>query len=79
MAKYFHKSIFILLFILVSLGMGKSIQFLTNYEKENNKNQILREVSTKLKDCFDLDNKNKRRINDSFELLKFCLEKYGLQ
>ena len=28
-------------------------------------------------ECFDLENKNKRTLNKSIELIEYCLEEYG--
>ena len=46
---------------------------LKNKEEES----ILSESIRVLNECFDLENKNKRTLNKSIELIEYCLEEYG--
>ena len=42
------------------------------FEKEK-----LTEISNKLNECFDLENKRNRSISESIKLIEYCLKEYG--
>ena len=44
----------------------------------NYKNKNINDYVIKLKECFDLENKNKRRIHESLNLIEYCVKKYGM-
>ena len=44
--------------------------------EEKNKLKISAEI---LNECFDLQNKSKRTINDSMKLIEYCLEEFGFE
>ena len=44
---------------------------------KNNKESNLNEISQVLNECFDLENKNKRTLKKSNELIEYCLKEYG--
>ena len=70
--------LFITLFIIFSLlGTFKLFEFLISYNFENHKNVIIKSYSIKLKSCFDLDNKNKRSIQESLNLIEYCVKEFG--
>ena len=68
--------------IIFSLIVISSI-YINNAKKNNAKNLqnkedlIINEISRVLNECFDLENKNKRTLNKSIELIEYCLEEYG--
>ena len=45
---------------------------------KNHKNKIINDYAIKLKSCFDLKNKNKRRIYESLELIEYCVKEFGI-
>ena len=45
---------------------------------ESHKNNINKEYSKKLKGCFDLENKNRRSINESLDLIKYCMNEFRI-
>ena len=42
------------------------------------KNKVIHAYAKKLKRCFDLENKNQRRINESLDLIKYCMKEFGI-
>ena len=71
-------SIFTISIIIFSLIGFKTLIYInqTKYLK-NKEESILNESVRVLNECFDLENKNKRNLNKSFELIEYCLEEYG--
>ena len=61
--------------LLLILKVFDNIKTLKN---ENYKNKIQNEFSKRLKDCFDFENKNNRRISETMELIEYCLKEYGI-
>ena len=49
---------------------------ISNDLKNEEKNR-LKKLAEVLNECFDLKNKSQRTINDSMELIEYCLEEYG--
>ena len=45
---------------------------------ESYKNKVIHDYAKKLKGCFDLENKNQRTINDSLDLIKYCMKEFGI-
>ena len=45
---------------------------------ESPKNKVIHDYAKKLKGCFDLENKNQRRINESLDLIKYCMKEFGI-
>ena len=73
----FKKAIFTISIIILSLvGIKKFIYIYESKDlkkEESNLNESIRV----LKECFDLENKNKRTLNKSIELIEYCLKEYG--
>tara|TARA_B100000886_G_scaffold266766_1_gene191065 strand:- start:175 stop:417 length:243 start_codon:yes stop_codon:yes gene_type:complete len=67
----------ILIIILSFIGLKKLIYSNQAKEPKNKEDSILIESARVLNECFDLDNKNKRTLNKSIELIEYCLEEYG--
>ena len=65
------------IFILTFLGIKKFIYI--NQAKDFNNKEVLdlNESTRVLNECFDLENKNKRIINKSNELIEYCMKEYG--
>ena len=76
--KNFQK-IFIYIIIFFSLigtfKVFEKVKFLTT---ASNKNKIINDYAKKLKRCFDLENKNQRRINESLDLIEYCMKEFGI-
>ena len=70
-------AIFTISIIISLIGIKKLIY--TNQIKELKKKEesFLNEFIRVLNECFDLENKNKRTLNKSIELIEYCLEEYG--
>jgi len=45
---------------------------------ESYKNKVILDYVKKLKGCFDLENKNQRTINESLDLIKYCMKEFGV-
>ena len=68
-------SISIIIFSLIGI---KKLIYINQVKDLKNKDQsILIEAMRVLTECFDLENKNKRTLNKSIELIEYCLEEYG--
>ena len=59
------------------LGIKKLIYIYQANDSKNKEESILKESVRVLNECFDLENKNKRTLNKSIELIEYCLEEYG--
>ena len=59
------------------LGIKKLIYVYQAKDFKNKKELILNESVRVLNECFDLENKNKRTLSKSIELIEYCLEEYG--
>ncbi len=72
-------AIFTTTLIIFSLMGIKKLIYINQPKDLKNKEEesILRESIRVLNECFDLENKNKRTLNKSIELVEYCLEEYG--
>ena len=76
--KSINLTILISLMLIVSFSLIKkylNLNLIKN-SKDDSKT-LLKEKFTQLNECFDLDNKNKRSIHESIELIEYCLDEYG--
>ena len=60
------------------LGSLKIFDFVNSFTSKSHKNRIIKAYKIKLKNCFDLDNKNKRRIHESLNLIEYCVKEFGI-
>jgi len=58
------------------MGIKKLI-YINQANDLKNKELLLNKSIRVLNECFDLENKNKRTLNKSIELIEYCLEEYG--
>jgi len=73
-------AIFTISIILLSLiGIKKLININQIKHLKNKEELFLKESIRVLNDCFDLENKNKRTLNKSIELIEYCLEEYDIK
>jgi len=73
------KKFFILVIIIFSLiGIYKVLGKVNILRTESHKNKVIHDYAKKLKGCFDLENKNQRRINESLDLIEYCMEEFGI-
>ena len=71
------KRLFILIIIIfASLGIFKISEKIKTSRTESKNNVIINDYSKKLKACLDLENKNQRRINESLDLIKYCIKEF---
>ena len=63
--------------IFASLGIFKVFEKVDILRTESHKNKIIHDYAKKLKVCFDLENKNQRTINESLDLIKYCMKEIG--
>ena len=70
--------IFVIFFISSLFGI---ILFLYGYHlrDSNIDHKIYKELSSKLKSCFDLDNKFDRTPEDSIKLIEYCMDIYRVE
>ena len=68
-------SIPIIIFSLI--GIKKLIYINQVKDLKDKEEFILNESIRVLNECFDLENKNKRTLKKSNELIEYCLKEYG--
>ena len=69
--------IFMIIFF-TSLGIIKIFEKINFFRNESYKNKVINNYSKKLKRCFDLENKNQRRIIESLDLIEYCIKEFGI-
>jgi len=72
--------------ILITLTLILSFSSIKNHLNLNLLKNSKSEPKTQLKEavqllnkCFDLENKNKRSLHQSIELVEFCIDEYGFK
>ena len=68
---FFFKLIIIFSLSFVTFISYKQIKKIKFYSNENER------LILNLSNCFDLENKNSRRISESLKLVEYCMKKYG--
>ena len=76
--KNLKKFFIFIIIIFSSLGIYKVLVKVIILRTESHKNKVIHDYTKKLKGCFDLENKNQRRINESLDLIKYCMKEFGL-
>lgn len=76
--KYWKDLAIYMVIIFSLLGTFKTINSVKTFKVENHKKKIINDYSIMLKSCFDLKNKNKRRIYESLELIEYCIKEFGI-
>ena len=69
----------LIIIFLTSLGTVKFLGLVNNLSSENHKNKLIKDYRIKLKNCFDLENKYNRRIDESLKLVEYCIKEFGLK
>ena len=69
--------IYIIIFFTL-IATFKVFQKVDTFRTASDKNKITNDYAKKLKDCFDLENKNQRRINHSLDLIEYCIKEFGI-
>ncbi len=73
------KKFFIFIAIIFSsIGLYIVLGRVNILRTESYKNKVIHDYAKKLKGCFDLENKNQRRINESLDLIKYCMKEFGI-
>ena len=67
--------IFLSIVFLFSLKTYRDF-VITNDLKNEEKNKLKKSAEI-LNECFDLENKSKRTINEALKLIEYCLEEFG--
>ena len=76
--KNLEKFFICILIIFSSIGIFKIFGKVNILRPESHKNKVIHNYAKKLKGCFDLENKNKRRINESLDLIKYCMNEFRI-
>jgi len=76
--KNLKKFFICIILIFSSIGIYKVFGKVNIIRTENHKNKVIHDYAKRLKVCFDLENKNQRRINESLVLIKYCLKEFGI-
>ena len=73
------KKFFIFIAIIFSsIGLYIVLGRVNILRTESYKNKVIHDYAKKLKGCFDLENKNQRTINESLDLIKYCIKEFGV-
>ena len=73
------KKVFIFITIIFSsIGFYIVLGKVNIFRTESHKNEVIHDYAKKLKGCFDLENKNQRKINESLDLIKYCMKEVGI-
>ena len=67
--------IFLSIIFLISLKTYRD--FVISSDLKNEEKNKLKKSAEILNECFDLENKSKRTINESLKLIEYCLEEFG--
>ena len=67
--------IFLSIVFLISLKTYRD--FVITSDLKNEENNKLKKSAEILNECFDLENKSKRTINESLKLIEYCLKEFG--
>ena len=76
--KNLKKFFIFIIIIFSSLGIYKVFGRVNILRTESHKNKVIQDYAKKLKGCFDLENKNQRRINESLDLIKYCMKEFDI-
>ena len=66
---------FIIIFSILGIKKGLLFNFKKDFKSEEE--IFLKKSINVLNECFDLENKNRRSLNQSMELIEYCLDEYG--
>ena len=67
----------IFLSIIIILSLKTYRDFVISSDLKNEEKNKLKKSAEILNECFDLENKSKRTINESLKLIEYCLEEFG--
>ena len=67
----------IFLSIIFLLSLKTYRDFIISSDLKNEEKNKLKKSAEILNECFDLENKSKRTINESLKLIEYCLEEFG--
>ena len=73
----FSKNHYILLILLTTICF---VQFIL-FNKSNHLKKVEEEINNKsdrIKNCIDIENKNKRSINENIKLSEYCIDNFGI-
>ena len=76
--KYLKKFFIYITIIFSSIGIYLVLGKVNSLSTESHNNKVIHDYAKKLKGCFDLENKNQRRINESLDLIKYCMKEFGI-
>jgi len=76
--KNLKKFLICIIIIFSSIGIYKISGKVNILRTESHKNKAINDYAKKLKGCFDLENKNQRRINESLDLIEYCMNEFGI-
>ena len=66
----------IFLSIIFLLSLKTYRDFVISRDLKNEEKNKLKKSAEILNECFDLENKSKRTINESLKLIEYCLEEF---
>ena len=67
-----------IIIIFSSIGIYKVFGKVNILRTESHNKKVIHDYAKKLKGCFDLENKNQRRVNESLDLIKYCMKEFGI-
>ena len=76
--KNLEKTFIFIIIVFSIIGTIKVLEKVFILRTESHKNKIISDYANKLKGCFDLENKYQRKINESLDLIKYCMKEIGI-
>ena len=76
--KNLQKILIFIIIIFSLIGTFKIFLKVNSFRTASDTNIIINDYAKKLRGCFDLENKNQRRINESLDLIEYCMKEFGI-
>ena len=65
-------------YIFSYIGIFKVFVKVCIFGTVSEKNKIISGYAKKLKGCFDLENKGQRSVNETLNLIEYCMKEFGI-
>tara|TARA_B100000925_G_C21628966_1_gene312165 strand:- start:4 stop:240 length:237 start_codon:yes stop_codon:yes gene_type:complete len=73
----FLKKNYILLILLITTLFSLIVVTYKNYQLKKSEEKELNNQTDKIKNCIDIENKNKRTIYENIKLSEYCINKFS--
>ena len=66
-----------ILFILIIIISSIFVQLFKVIKYQRLEKKEVYNLRIKIKNCIDINNKNKRKVNENIELIEYCINEFG--